>query len=101
MERIRYLVGRAGALGLALEKWHRAGLWVMARSDTDYPDRLKRRLRTGAPPILFGCGNRKLLQGQGVAVVGSRDASSEDQVYATQLGETAATQGFSIVSGGA
>jgi predicted Rossmann fold nucleotide-binding protein DprA/Smf involved in DNA uptake len=101
VDRIRYLVGRAGALGLALEKWHRAGLWVMARSDIDYPGRLKRRLRTDSPPILFGCGDRKLLQGQGVAVVGSRDATEDDLAFATRLGDMAAMQGLSVVSGGA
>src|SRR5579863_7698495 len=101
VDRIRYLVGRAGALGLALEKWHRAGLWVMTRSDIDYPGRLKRRLGTDSPPILFGCGDRKLLQGQGVAVVGSRDATEDDLAFATGVGNMAAMQGLSVVSGGA
>ncbi len=101
VDRIRYLVGRAGALGLALEKWHRAGLWVMTRSDIDYPGRLKRRLSTDSPPVLFGCGDRKLLQGQGVAVVGSRDATEDDLAFATGLGDMAAMQGLSVVSGGA
>ena len=32
-------------MGLALEKWQRAGLWVMTRSDADYPVRLKKRLK--------------------------------------------------------
>ena len=88
-------------LGLALEKWNRAGLWVMTRSDIDYPGRLKQRLRTDSPPILFGCGDRKLLQAQGVAVVGSRDATEDDLAFATRLGDMAAMQGLSIVSGGA
>ena len=101
VDRVRYLVGRAGALGLAMEKWYRAGLWVMSHSDADYPGRLKRRLRTDAPPILFGCGERKLLQAQGVAVVGSRDATEDDLAFAARLGDAAAMQGFSVVSGGA
>ena len=49
VRRIEALLGRSGALGLALEKWERAGLWVMTRSDADYPDRFKRRLRAQSP----------------------------------------------------
>lgn len=100
-DRIEYLLGRGGALGLALEKWQRAGLWVLTRSDSEYPERLKRRLKLEAPPVLFGCGNRSLLNGRGIAVVGSRNASDDDLFFATQLGADAASQGFSIVSGGA
>ena len=99
--RIRSLLERAGALGIALEKWQRAGLWVMTRSDPDYPARLKRRLKTDAPPVLFGSGNRQLLDQGGIAVVGSREANSEDLSFTTRLGETIALQGRTVVSGGA
>lgn len=99
--RIRALLERAGALGIALEKWQRAGLWVMTRSDPDYPGRLKRRLKTDAPPVLFGSGNRQLLNQGGIAVVGSRDASEDDLAFTTGLGGTIALQGRSVVSGGA
>lgn len=100
-DRIAHLLGRAGALGLALEKWQRAGLWVMTRSDPDYPARLKKRLKFDAPPVLFGCGNRQLLDRGGIAVVGSRDATDTDLGFTTQLGREIASQGESVVSGGA
>src|SRR5689334_19209736 len=61
ISRIRTLLGRGVALGLAIEKWQRAGLWILTRSDPDYPERLKRRLRSGAPAVLFGCGEKNLL----------------------------------------
>lgn len=99
--RIGALLERAGALGIALEKWQRAGLWVMTRSDPDYPARLKRRLKTDAPPVLFGSGNRQLLNQGGIAVVGSRDANAEDLAFTTDLGGRIALQGRSVVSGGA
>ncbi len=99
--RVRALLGRGAALGLALEKWHRAGLWVLTRSDQDYPERLKRRLRSESPAVLFGCGNKALLNKGGIAVVGSRDASEEDLAYSEKLGTESAAQGHSIVSGGA
>jgi predicted Rossmann fold nucleotide-binding protein DprA/Smf involved in DNA uptake len=100
-ERIRALLGRAAALALALERWQRAGLWVLTRADADYPDRLKKRLRTDSPPALFGCGDRSLLQRGGLAVVGSRDATGDDLAFTTRLAARAAAQGFSVVSGGA
>ena len=94
-------MSRGATLALALEKWQRAGLWVMTRSDPDYPERLKRRLRSESPPVLFGCGERRLLQSQGIAVVGSRDATADDLRFAEHLGEQAAAQGYGLVSGGA
>ncbi len=101
LSRLDSLLNRGALLGLLLEKWQRAGLWVIARSDPDYPDRLKRRLKFEAPPVLFGCGNKMLLKKGGIAVVGSRDATKEDIIYTNNLGAEAATQGYSIVSGGA
>ncbi len=101
LSRLESLLDRGALLGLLLEKWQRAGLWVIARSDPDYPDRLKRRLKFEAPPILFGCGNKMLLKKGGIAVVGSRNAAEEDIAYTSNLGAEAAAQGYSIVSGGA
>ena len=66
LDRLDQLLGRGGALALALEKWQRAGLWVLTRSDSDYPGRLKQRLKAQSPPVLFGCGNRRLLNQGGV-----------------------------------
>lgn len=100
-ERIRRLMGRSAALGLALEKWQRAGLWVLTRSDADYPKRWKQRLKSDAPPVLFGAGNRDLLNRGGIAVVGSRDLDESQVVFTGQLGCAIAGQGQPVVSGGA
>lgn len=101
LERIEQLLGRGPALALALEKWSRAGIWALTRSDADYPRLLKQRLRTDAPPVLFGCGDVRLLNQTGVSVVGSRKASEIDLDYARALGRRIAEAGFSVVSGGA
>jgi len=100
-ERLQFLLGRSGALGLAVEKWERAGLWVLTRGDPDYPARLKKRLVREAPPFLIGAGKRDLLNHGGVAIVGSRDATAEDLTFAADLGQQAAQQGTCVVSGGA
>ena len=101
LSRIEGLLDRATALGFALEKWERAGLWVISQSDAEYPTSVKRRLGGASPPVLFGCGRKTLLGQGGIAVVGSREADDEDIAFARRLGEDAAQQGFSIVSGGA
>ncbi len=101
LARIEGLMDRGSALALAMEKWLRAGLWVMTRSDSDYPTRLKKRLRTDSPAVLFGCGDRALLNTGGLAVVGSRNATEQDLAYSRDLGALAAGNGYSIVSGGA
>lgn len=100
-DRLRGLLDRGSALALATEKWLRAGLWVLTRSDQDYPGALKQMLKTDAPPVLYGCGNRQLLSRKGIGVVGSRNASKDDLAFARGVGSRASDQGESIVSGGA
>ena len=99
--RLEALLNRGAALGLALERWQRAGVWVLTRADAEYPVRFKKRLRARAPAVLFGCGNRRLLNAGGVAVVGSREADDDDLRFARELGEQAARQEGTVVSGGA
>lgn len=99
--RILQLLNRGHSLALAVEKWQRAGLWVVTRSDSEYPRRLKQRLKTDSPPVLFGCGNKALLNAGGLAVIGSRNASEPDLSYTQRLGYKVAESGGTIVSGGA
>nr|WP_229794149.1 DNA-processing protein DprA [Arenicella chitinivorans] len=100
-ERIIELLNRGHSLALAMEKWQRAGLWVVTRSDPEYPKRLKQRLKTNSPPVLFGCGNKALLNAGGLAVIGSRNASEADLAFTDKVGVKAAKEGIAIVSGGA
>lgn len=99
--RIQQLLERGAVMAIALEKWERAGLWAITRSDPNYPSRLKRLLKTDAPPVLFGSGNRKLLDRGGIAVVGSRDLGAEELAFTEKLGGQIAMDGKSVVSGGA
>ncbi|MGL5335859.1 MAG: DNA-processing protein DprA, partial [Enterovibrio sp.] len=100
-ERILQLLNRGHSFALAVEKWRRVGLWLVTRSDPEYPKRLKQRLKTASPPVLFGCGNKALLNAGGLAVIGSRDASEGDLFFTQQVGAKAASEGIAIVSGGA
>lgn len=100
-ERILELLNRGHSLALAMEKWQRAGLWVVTRSDPEYPARLKQKLKTSSPPVLFGCGNKALLNSGGLAVIGSRNASETDLAFTDRVGTKAASEHIAIVSGGA
>ncbi|MCG9720962.1 DNA-processing protein DprA [Shewanella sp. Isolate7] len=100
-ERIIELLNRGHSLALAMEKWQRAGLWVVTRSDPEYPRRLKQRLKTDSPPVLFGGGNKDLLNAGGLAVIGSRNASNSDLAFTDEVGAKAAFENIAIVSGGA
>ena len=99
--RVESLLARGMALGVSLERWERAGLWALTRSDSSYPERLKKRLRHRAPAVLFGCGNGSLVGTGGIAVVGSRNAGDDDLGFAGSFGRRAAEQGYSVVSGAA
>ena len=72
-ERIERLLGRGFLLSQAVERWRTRAIWVVSRADAAYPQRLKKRLGEDAPPILYGCGDAALLDGGGLAVVGSRN----------------------------
>lgn len=100
-ERLEPLLDRSFQIGLLLEKWQRAGLWVITRTSKDYPQLLTTRLGDQAPPLFYGAGDVRKLDTKALAVIGSRNAAEDDLDFARQLGHAAATQGWSIVSGGA
>ena len=100
-DRVSPLLERGTALALVVERWERSGLWVMSRSDSCYPERLKRYLGQAAPPLLYGVGSKSLLSRGGLAVVGSRDRSEEDGEFARRVGEHCAKEGIAIISGAA
>ncbi len=101
LHRVQALLERGVMLSLAVEKWTNQGLWVLARSDTQYPQRLKHTLKHLAPAILYGVGNVELLSQGGLAIVGSRDVDEEGLDYTQRIAQTCAQQGMQVVSGGA
>lgn len=100
-ERLIALLSRGAQMSLAIEKWSRAGIWILTRSDPDYPQKLKNRLGTISPPILFGTGNKQLLNIKGIAVVGSRDITDEDIDFSKELGGLISMNDYAVISGGA
>lgn len=100
-ERIIALLERGLMLSLALEKWTSQGLWILGRSDINYPKRLKEKLQHLAPAILYGIGNQELLSQGGLAIVGSRDVDEIALKYTKNVADTCANQGLPVISGGA
>jgi DNA processing protein len=100
-ERLVRLLDRAGLATLELERFAHRGLWMLTRIDDGYPRRWKERLTSQAPPVIFGAGDVALLDGHGVAVVGSRDVDELGAEFAATLGRRCAAEGLTVVSGGA
>jgi Predicted Rossmann fold nucleotide-binding protein involved in DNA uptake len=99
--RLQDLLQRGMALGLAAERWINGGLWILSRSDDDYPSRLRQHLGRSAPPLLWGVGDRRLLNGRGVAIVGSRDVDEADVAWTGEIASACASEGITVISGGA
>ena len=91
--RLHRLLGRGFLLGQVIERWQSRAIWVVSRADAEYPSRLKARLREDAPAVIYGCGDRNLLETGGLAVVGSRHADDSSIDYAMAIGRLAAEAG--------
>lgn len=101
-KRVEFLLGRGTAMALALERWARGGLWVISRADVgSFPQRLKDRLKNAAPPLLYGAGDKALLEKGGLAIIGSRDASESALSFTRGIAAQCANEGLAVVSGGA
>ena len=101
LEDVRRLLGRGFLLAQALERWSARAIWVVTRPDDGYPDRLRKKMRGKAPPVLYGCGDRGALDIGGLAVVGSRKVNEELVEYTERVGRLAAEAEVPVVSGGA
>lgn len=100
-ERLNALLKRGLQLALAVEKWDQSGIWVISRGDPDYPVRFRNHLKEQAPSLLFGTGNRALLAGGGLAIVGSRKVDAPGETCAREVAAWCSRSGFTVVSGGA
>lgn len=99
--RLQKLLGRGFLLSQVIERWQARAIWVVSRADAEYPRRLKARLREDAPAVLYGCGDKALLETGGLAVVGSRHVDDALIDYTMSIGRLAARAGSTLVSGGA
>lgn len=100
-ERVERLLARGLALSQAVERWQTRAMWVLSHADDGYPTRFRSRLGDDAPAVLYGCGDRTILESGGIAVVGSRRVDNALLEYSRGVGALAASSGRTLVSGGA
>lgn len=99
--RLTALLARGGQLAIELDRLAGRGIWVVSRADDAYPPLLKERLKSTAPPVLFGAGRQTLLLERAIAIVGSREADPSSLSFAAHLARRCAEAGFAVVSGAA
>ena len=100
-DRCARLLGRAGALALAIEKLDQVGIWTATAGGEGYPSSLRDRLGVNAPVILHGAGPSEVLDASGIGVVGSRDVSEAGAEVARAAARMAADEQLTLVSGAA
>ncbi len=74
-----------------------AGVEIIALGDPDYPPRLKHI--EDAPPLLFAKGRSPLLRKKSVAIIGSRNASTNGLRFAETISAELGANGLMIASG--
>ncbi|MXZ18611.1 MAG: hypothetical protein F4069_10175 [Rhodothermaceae bacterium] len=84
-DRLIALLGRSITLGFYLEEWQRRDYWIVGRGDAAYPKRVRLHLRSSAPPVLFGTGEPKLLNGGATAVIGPDQVMEQSNEHARAM----------------
>ncbi len=99
--RLKRLLDRGFLLSQAVERWQTRAIWVLSRTDAAYPQKLKARLKKDSPRLLYGCGDREILNSGGLAVVGSRNVNDSLIEYTREIGRLAAKARQTVISGAA
>ncbi len=99
-ERVKGLLGRQDSLRDAIVRWEEAGVWYITRGDENYPKALKTLLRHECPAILFGRGDKSLLNRGEVAVMGSRRAGEDYVDCSKAFGKAAGEENVILLARG-
>ncbi len=100
-KRISLLLERAAAAGFAIENLRSQGIRLITTTEASYPVRLKDKLKSHAPPVIFYSGDLELTSGKSVAIVGSRAVDQPGENFTAALARRCAENGVCVVSGGA
>jgi DNA processing protein len=101
VDRVQQLLDRGFLVSQAIERWQSRAIWVLSRADSEYPKKIKNRLKEDSPAVLYGCGQQSLLERGGLAVVGSRHADQTLIDYTEAIGRQSSAAKKSVISGGA
>ncbi len=98
--RIHSLLERESIFEKSLKNWEAKGIWILCSFDADYPFLLKSRLKSQAPPLLYGAGNMELLNAGGIAIVGADEAEEADFELARKAASVCAGLDIPVLSWG-
>lgn len=101
VNRIQKLLSRSFKLTLELDKLYSKGIKVVTRASKLYPYKLRKKLKTATPPVLFYCGNLELANEKGIGIVGSRKVKEEYLDFTKEIVKNALKEDLVIFSGGA
>lgn len=101
VNRIQKLLSRSFKLTLELDKLYSKGIKVVTRASKLYPSKLRKKLKTATPPVLFYCGNLELANEKGIGIVGSRKVKEEYLDFTKEIVKNALKEDLVIFSGGA
>jgi len=100
-QQLAALLDRGGAVGFELESLLNAGIQIVTRADSNYPQRLKEKLQASTPIVLFYVGELALAQEESVAIVGSRAVDEAGSTFTEKLADRCVRNRMAVVSGGA
>jgi predicted Rossmann fold nucleotide-binding protein DprA/Smf involved in DNA uptake len=97
-KRLTGLMARNADLEETIKAWSKSGIWVLGERDKLYPARLRQRLTSARPPLLFGAGAIDCLDMGGVCIVGSRASGEPALQFSAALGKRSALEGLTVIS---
>lgn len=99
--RILSLLSSREQLDWYLQKGRQQGCYPITRVSDGYPLSLRKKLGADCPGSLWAKGDISILDGPGIALVGSRELRNANSAFAREAGKQAALQGYTLISGNA
>lgn len=96
--RLHNLLARGLGAALVVDGWMRQAISVLGRSDADYPEAVRRKLGANAPSLLFAVGSKALLDGGGLALVGSPGSWDVANAAAHAIARAAGEAGLTVLA---
>jgi predicted Rossmann fold nucleotide-binding protein DprA/Smf involved in DNA uptake len=81
------------------ENLQNSGIEAIPVISSDYSKTLKESLKKSAPPVLYVKGNKRIMQENSIAIVGSRDASEVALRFTDNIAKQAGKERKVVVSG--
>ncbi len=99
--RILSLLSSKEQLDWYVQKGRQQGCYPITRVSEGYPLSLRKKLGMDCPGSLWAKGDISILNGPGIALVGSRELRNTNSAFAREAGKQVALQGYTLISGNA